>query len=75
MPICCLESTQGGAPERREEVSDHIGFVPHWRSRQSHFYLSGVSYLHVDVNKQTETFQIVYGADGIGHDFFSSPPN
>lgn len=24
MSICCLEATQGGAPERREEVSDHM---------------------------------------------------
>lgn len=43
MPICCLESTQGGgASQRRAEVSDHIGLVLHLRSRQSHFYLSGV---------------------------------
>lgn len=38
MPICCLESTQGGAAERREEMSDRIGFVLHWRSKQSHLY-------------------------------------
>lgn len=37
MPICCLGLTHGSAAER-EETSDHIRFMSHRRSRQSHLF-------------------------------------
>lgn len=70
MPICCLESTQGRAPERLGgDVRPHRVCTT-LKVQTKSFICQPISYLHIYVNMWTEAFQIVSGEDVHGQDFF-----